>query len=114
MIKLPAGIDDVTAAALPNAVAGSAMALRFRAGMKPGETVLINGATGFTGKIAVQIAKHYGAKRIIVTGRNEETLQSLLVLGATEILSLNQDDEQYITQLKEIQSRTPNNIIIDY
>ncbi len=40
MIKLPGGIDDASAAALPNAVAGSAMALRFRAGMKPGETVL--------------------------------------------------------------------------
>ena len=62
MVPLPAGIDNVSAAALPNAVIGSAMGLRFRAGMKPGETVLINGATGFTGKIAVQIAKHYGAQ----------------------------------------------------
>src|SRR2546430_1968320 len=61
MIKLPDGIDNVSAAALPNAVAGSAMALRFRAAMKTGETVLINGATGFTGKVAVQIAKYYGA-----------------------------------------------------
>lgn len=71
MVALPEGIDDASACALPNAVAGSAMALRFRAHIKEGETVLINGATGFTGKIAVQMAKHYGAKRIIVTGRNE-------------------------------------------
>ncbi len=68
MVVLPNGIDDATAAAMPNAVAGSAMALRFRAGIKPGETVLINGATGFTGIMAVQIAKHYGAMNIIVTG----------------------------------------------
>jgi NADPH:quinone reductase-like Zn-dependent oxidoreductase len=114
MIKLPEGIDDATAAALPNAVAGSAMALRFRAGMQPGETVLINGATGFTGKIAVQIAKHYGAKKIIVTGRNEETLKSLLALGADEIVSIKQDDEQFIAQLKEIHNNTPIDIIIDY
>ena len=73
MVKLPNGIDDAVAAALPNAVAGSAMALRFRAAMQSGETVLINGATGFTGKIAVQIAKHYGAKKIVVTGRNEQS-----------------------------------------
>jgi len=46
MVKLPEGLDDATAAALPNAVAGSAMALRFRAGMQPGETVLINGTMG--------------------------------------------------------------------
>lgn len=114
MIKLPAGIDDATAAALPNAVAGSAMALRFRAGMKPGETVLINGATGFTGKMAVQVAKHYGAKKIIVTGRNEETLQALLALGADEIISLKQEDEQMMAQLKAIHTITPIDIIIDY
>lgn len=51
MVKLPEGIDDASACALPNAVAGSAMALRFRAAMQPGETVLVNGATGFSGKI---------------------------------------------------------------
>jgi NADPH:quinone reductase-like Zn-dependent oxidoreductase len=114
MIELPAGIDDATAAALPNAVAGSAMALRFRAGMKAEETVLINGATGFTGKIAVQIAKHYGAKKIIVTGRNEETLKALLTLGADEIISIKQDDEKFIAQLKAINNNSPIDIIIDY
>lgn len=62
MVKLPEGIADATAAAIPNAVAGSGMALRFRAGIEPGETVLINGATGFTGQMAIQIAKYYGAK----------------------------------------------------
>lgn len=55
-------------------------------------TVPINGATGFTGKIAIQVAKYYGAKNIIVTGRNENTLQSLTSFGANKIISLNQDD----------------------
>jgi NADPH:quinone reductase-like Zn-dependent oxidoreductase len=114
MIKLPSGIDNSIAAALPNAIAGSAMALRFRANMKPGEIILINGATSFTGKIAVQIAKHYGAKKIIVTGRNDETLKSLLKLGADEIISVKQDDEQFISQLKELHHNTPIDVIIDY
>ena len=114
MVPLPSGIDDVTAAALPNAVIGSAMGLRFRAGMQRGETVLINGATGFTGKIAVQIAKHYGAKRIIATGRNEQSLRSLLALGADEIITVEQDDEAFVAQIKAIHSRTPIDIIIDY
>ncbi|BAV04994.1 NADPH:quinone reductase [Filimonas lacunae] len=113
-IALPEGIDDATAAALPNAVAGSAMALRFRAAMQAGETVLINGATGFTGVIAVQIARHYGAKKIIVTGRNEQTLQSLLQLGADEIVSLKQSEENITAQLKQIHTVTPIDIIIDY
>lgn len=114
MVALPDGIEDATAAAMPNAVAGSAMALRFRAGIKPGETVLINGATGFTGQIAIQIAKHYGAKKIIVTGRNEKTLQSLLELGADEIISLKQNDENFISQLKQIHQNTPIDIVLDY
>ncbi|MEN0010001.1 zinc-binding alcohol dehydrogenase family protein [Flavobacterium nitrogenifigens] len=114
MVVLPDGIEDATAAAMPNAVAGSAMALRFRAGIKSGETVLINGATGFTGQMAVQIAKHYGAKNIIVTGRNEKALKSLLELGADEIVSLKQDDESFISQLKEIHKNTPIDIVIDY
>jgi NADPH:quinone reductase-like Zn-dependent oxidoreductase len=114
MIKLPAGIDDMTAAALPNAVAGSAMALRFRASMKSGETILINGATGFTGKLAVQIAKYYGAKKIIVTGRNPETLKWLRSMGANEIISLQQDDQSFITQLKEIMKKNPVDVILDY
>ncbi|MBJ2124194.1 zinc-binding alcohol dehydrogenase family protein [Flavobacterium sp. IB48] len=114
MVVLPNGIDDATAAAMPNAVAGSAMALRFRATIKPGETVLINGATGFTGQMAVQIAKHYGAKRIIVTGRNEKALESLLELGADQIISLKQNDESFISQLREIHKNTPIDIVIDY
>ncbi len=114
MVKLPHGIDDATAAALPNAIAGSAMALRYRAAMKQGETVLINGATGFTGKMAVQIAKHYGAGRVIVTGRNEASLQSLLSLGADEIVSVKQSDADFMAQLKAIHNSTPIDVIIDY
>ncbi len=114
MVVLPEEIDDAVAAAMPNAVAGSAMALRFRAGIQPGETILINGATGFTGQMAIQIAKHYGAKKIIVTGRNEKTLQNLLELGADEIISLKQDEESFTSQLKEIHKSTPIDIVLDY
>lgn len=114
MIQLPDGIDDAVAAALPNAVAGSAMALRFRARMQPGETVLINGATGFTGKIAVQVARHYGAKRIIVTGRNKETLETLQALGADEAIAVQQDDGKFVAQLKAIHQNTPIDIVVDY
>ncbi len=73
MVPIPEALDFSIAAALPNAVMGSAMALKYKAGIQPGNTVLINGATGITGRIAVQIAQLYGAQRIIVTGRNEES-----------------------------------------
>lgn len=114
IVKLPEGIDYVTAAALPNAVAGSAMALLFRAKLKVGETVLINGATGFTGKMAIQIAKHYGASKIIATGRNEKTLNELLELGADEVISLKEDHDKIITRLNALHSNSPFDIVIDY
>ncbi|MCT2563572.1 quinone oxidoreductase family protein [Chryseobacterium herbae] len=114
VIPVPEELDFTIAAALPNAVMGSAMGLKFKAEMKPGDTVLINGATGVTGKIAVQVAKLYGAKKIIATGRNEESLQSLLTLGADEVISLKQPDEDFNAKIKAIHSETPIDIILDY
>ena len=114
MVKVPDGIDDVTAAALPNAVMGAGAALRYRANIKAGDVVLINGATGVTGRMAVQLAKHFGAKKVIVTGRNPESLAKLLTLGADETISLKQYDEAIVKRLKEINSETPFDIVIDY
>jgi len=111
---LPANIDFVTAAALPNAVIGAAMALRYRAQMKPGNVVLVNGATGVTGQLAVQIAKHYRAAKIIATGRNADQLEKLKTMGADITVSLKDDDDTIIKTLKEIHSATPIDIVIDY
>jgi NADPH:quinone reductase-like Zn-dependent oxidoreductase len=114
IVKLPKNIEDATAAALANAVIGSAMGLRFKADIQRGDVVLINGATGFTGRVAIQIAKYYGAKKVIVTGRNPKSLQDLLTLGADEIISTEQKDEQFLIQLKETHTNLPIDIIIDY
>lgn len=114
VVKLPANIDNAIASALPNAVMGSALALRFRASLQKSETVLVNGATGVTGKIAVQLAKHYGAKKVIATGRNEESLQELLTLGADEIISVKQDDESFVSQIKSTHKQNPIDVVIDY
>ncbi|WPO91133.1 zinc-binding alcohol dehydrogenase family protein [Chryseobacterium sp. HR92] len=114
IIPIPEELDFSLAAALPNAVMGSAMALKFKAGMQQGNTVLINGATGITGRIAVQIARLYGAGRVIVTGRNEESLQSLLELGADEVISLKLDDHDFKQKIKEIHNQMPIDIVLDY
>jgi NADPH:quinone reductase-like Zn-dependent oxidoreductase len=114
IVKLPAGISDAAAAALANAVIGAAMGLKFKAEIQPGDVVLINGATGFTGRVAVQIAKHYGAKKVIATGRNQQSLHDLLELGADEIISVKQEDEQFIKQLKAVHETSPFDVIIDY
>ncbi|MDD6209440.1 MAG: zinc-binding alcohol dehydrogenase family protein [Bacteroidales bacterium] len=113
-IVLPENIEPEIAAAIPNAVMGSDMALLYRARIKKGDTVLINGATGVTGKIAVQMAKYRGASKIIATGRNLQSLESLKELGADVIVSLNQDDTAFLKELDKIQHHTPIDIILDY
>lgn len=111
---LPKNIDIALAAALPNAVLGATMALKSRAKMKRGNVVLINGATGVTGKTAVQVAKHYGAGKVIVTGRNQEILEELKSLGADVAISLQQNDEEFISNIKNIHQESPIDIVLDY
>jgi len=48
------------------------------------------GATGITGKLAVQIAKLLGAGREVAAGRNQETLSTMAGLGADATITLNQ------------------------
>jgi len=77
IVPLPDGIDDETATAIANPGMSSWAALVSRANFKVGQTVLINGATGTAGSLAVKIAYHLGAKKVIVTGRNLEKLNKL-------------------------------------
>lgn len=114
IVAIPADVDNVTAAALPNAVIGAAMGLKFKADIQQGDIVLVNGATGFTGRVAVQIAKHYGAKKVIATGRNQQSLDELLSLGADEIISITEDNEGFKAQLAAIHSATPIDVVLDY
>jgi len=86
----PSGIDDDTAAALPNPGVSAWLSLTHRAKLAPGETVLILGATGVTGQLAVQIAKLLGAERVIGAGRNEQVLGRLGELGADATIQLDQ------------------------
>jgi NADPH:quinone reductase-like Zn-dependent oxidoreductase len=81
-ITVPDGLDEVTAAAIANPGMSAWAALVERAQLHPGETVLVNGATGTAGRIAVQLAKYLGAGKVIGTGRNERELKELASLGA--------------------------------
>ncbi|MET0408843.1 MAG: zinc-binding alcohol dehydrogenase family protein, partial [Hyphomicrobium sp.] len=87
-LPLPDGLDDATAAAIANPGMSSWLAFTERARFRAGETVLVNGATGTSGRLAVQIAKHLGAMKVIATGRNAEALRALETLGADETISL--------------------------
>jgi NADPH:quinone reductase-like Zn-dependent oxidoreductase len=92
-VVLPDELDDVTAAAIAIPGMSSWGALQEKAKFQAGETVLINGATGASGRLAVQIAKYLGAKKVIATGRNTEVLKSLTALGADVTIPLVEDGE---------------------
>jgi len=109
-IPLPDALDDVTAAAIANPGMSSWMAYTARARLKAGETVLINGATGTAGRLAVQIARHMGAGKIVVTGRNAEALQAL---SADVTIALAADDAA-LTESFEAQFAAGIDVVIDY
>lgn len=69
-IPLPDGIGDVQAAAIANPGMSAWLSLKERAGLVAGESVLILGATGVAGQLAIQTARRLGARRVIGAGRN--------------------------------------------
>ena len=112
-VAVPDELDDVTAAAIANPGMSSWAAYTERARLKPGETVLINGATGSAGRLAVQIAKHLGAKKVIATARNADALKSLAALGADVTIPLVEDDAALERAFKE-QFAEGVDVVIDY
>lgn len=98
----------------PDPQPSSWLPLVWRAQLKPGETVLVLGATGVAGKLAVQIAKHLGAGRVVAAGRNEHILATLPGLGADAIISLAQADHELTAAFAREASRKRFDIILDY
>jgi NADPH2:quinone reductase len=90
-IALPTSLDDVAAAAIAIPGMSSWAALTERAHFVRGETVWVNGATGESGKLAVQIARLLGADRIIATGRDPAKLEALRENGADTVIALTND-----------------------
>jgi len=84
-VPVPAAVDDATAAALINPAFAAWLPLRWRADLQPGETVLIVGATGTSGKLAVAAARQAGAGRIVAAGRRQPVLDALGVDATVDL-----------------------------
>jgi NADPH:quinone reductase-like Zn-dependent oxidoreductase len=112
-IALPDELDDVTAAAIANPGMSSWVACQERARLKAGETVLVNGATGTAGRLAVEIARHLGAKKVIATARNAEALKSVAALGADVTIPLLGDGPALDAAFRE-QFAAGVDVVLDY
>jgi NADPH:quinone reductase-like Zn-dependent oxidoreductase len=119
LVEIPDSLDDITAAAIANPGMSAWAALVERAHLVAGETVLINGATGTAGKVAVQLAKYLGAARVIATGRNVEELEEVKQLGADVVIPFSLDPQHlsgamdYEEALKQAFSNGID-IVVDY
>jgi len=92
LLALPDGIDPVAAAAAGVAGISSWIALTARTVLQPGQEVLVLGATGVAGRMAVQIAKTLGASRVVAAGRDPERLTALTAVGADTVVRLGDPD----------------------
>ena len=87
-ISLPSGADPILLAAAMNPGMSSWVALHERVTFTPGQSVLILGATGSAGQLAIQIAKHLGASAVFAAGRGANKLAALAGLGADDTIDL--------------------------
>ncbi len=90
------------------------VALQVRAQFRAGESVLILGATGAAGQLAVQIAKRLGARRVIAVGRNAEALAAAKELGADTAISLEQPGEKLVATFRQEIMEHGVDVVLDY
>jgi NADPH:quinone reductase-like Zn-dependent oxidoreductase len=111
-IVLPEDSDPIAVAAAMNPAMSSWVALRQRVPFQAGQNVLVLGATGHAGQLAVQIAKLFGANQIIAAGRDASRLAGLPALGATSTVELDGDSGTVARRLGRAASEV--DVVIDY
>ena len=110
---LPRGLDAVTAAAVGNSGVAAYMPLIETAGLQAGETVLILGATGVVGQLAVQIARSRGAGKVIGVGRNRSALDGILRLGADAVVALLPAESENDLAARLADAAGPVDVVLD-
>jgi NADPH:quinone reductase-like Zn-dependent oxidoreductase len=111
-LPLPEDADIAKIAAGMNPAMSSWVALRRRVELKPGQSVLVLGATGSAGAMAVQVAKRLGAGRVVGAGRNPARLAELTAIGADDVVAL--DDDPEVTAQRLAKAAAEVDIVVDY
>jgi len=111
-IQLPEDVDVAKVAAAMNPAMSAWVALRRRVPLEPGQSVLVLGATGNAGGMAVQVAKRLGAGRVVGAGRNPEQLARLPAMGADEVVALVDDPD--ITSKRLAEAAAEVDVVLDY
>jgi NADPH:quinone reductase-like Zn-dependent oxidoreductase len=110
-VPLTEGIDPAIATVLGTAITG--MSIKTAAGFVPGETVLVQGATGVAGRLAVKVARLLGAGRIVATGRDDDQLREVQTLGADTVINTAVSDEALAQAYLDAKG-DGYNVVLDY
>lgn len=100
LIPIPDGVDFEQAVALPLQGLSAYHILKTMGRLVPGETILIHAAAGGVGAIAVQLAKLFGAGKIIATASSAEKLEHAKAMGATHLVDYSK--EGWVDEVKSI------------
>lgn len=111
---VPSTLDDATVAAMMNPGMSSWSALTARIQFAAGESILILGATGVAGQLALQVAQRLGARRIVVVGRNPRALEDLRQQGADVAISLDQSKEALVSSFRKEFAENKIDVVLDY
>lgn len=111
---IPDSLSDDVAAAIVNPGVSAWLSLAFRARLAAGENVLILGATGVTGKLAIKIAKLLGAARVVAAGRNRQALDKLQDLGADATIQLDTSAKELSEAFALQAGKAGFQVVIDY
>jgi len=109
-VPLSDGIGDAQAAAIANPGMSAWISMKVRGGLVAGETVLVMGATGVAGQLALQVARYLGAGRVVGVGRNVDAIAAAEV---DAVIALGQPDDAVRDKFAEEAARGID-VVIDY
>jgi len=110
-VALPDHVSAATVAAVMIPAISSWVALTERVQIQAGQSVLVLGATGVAGQLAVQIVKHLGGGRVVAAGRESHALDRVRSLGADQVVRLNGDSTDGISVAR---AASDVDIVLDY
>jgi NADPH:quinone reductase-like Zn-dependent oxidoreductase len=108
-VPLPDDADEAVVAAAMNPAMSSWLALRLRVPLSPGQQVLVLGATGNAGAMAVEIARRLGAGRVIAAGRDVARLRTLPADVTVTLTDQSESSDQALAQ-----AAADVDVVIDY
>jgi putative PIG3 family NAD(P)H quinone oxidoreductase len=110
VLPVPSGVDLVEAAALPEVVCTVWSNVFMAAGLRTGETLLVHGGSSGIGTMAIQLARHVGA-RVAVTAGSADKLERCRELGAE--IAVNYREEDFVAALRAATDGKGADVVLD-